>query len=155
MIKYRSWLACVLGCALIAAPASWALVIGISNTQELSFGRFVAASGGSVVLSPGGARSATGAVELIASGPGTPAQYVVSGDPNLTYAISLPADGTVALTSGANTMPVNSFTSSPGLTGTLGGGGTQALAVGATLSVGSAQAGGTYSGSFDVTVIYN
>jgi hypothetical protein len=49
---------------------------------------------------------------------------------------------------------LSNFSSSPSV-GQLSAGGTQTLAVGATLTVGSSQATGSYSGSFDVTVNYN
>jgi hypothetical protein len=153
--KYRIRVLVALVCALMAASVCWAAVIAISNTQGLAFGKFVAGSGGTVTVSPGGVRSASGGVVLVPSDVGTAAQFAVSGDANLTYAISLPADGTVSLASGTNNMAVNAFTSSPSLTGTLGAGGTQTLSVGATLSVGSNQATGSYSGAFDVTVNYN
>lgn len=139
----------------MAASVSWAAAIAISNTQGLVFGRFVGGSGGDVTVSPAGGRSASGGVVLVPSGPGTAAQFIVSGDANLSYAISLPGNGVVVLASGANSMAVNNFTSSPSPTGTLGAGGSQTLSVGATLSVGSNQASGSYSGTFDVTVNYN
>jgi len=115
--KYRTWVLAVLACASMAASVSWAAAIAISNTQGLTFGKFVAGSGGSVTISPGGVRSASGGVVLVPSGAGAAAQFAVSGDANLTCAISLPAAGT--LTSGANSMTVGTFTSSPSPTGTL------------------------------------
>jgi len=154
MKKY--WFLFALVCAATAASVSWAAVIAISNTQALAFGKFVAGSGGSVTVNAAsGVRSASGGALLIASGGGAAAQFNVTGDANLTYAISLPADGVVSLASGANTMTLNTFTGSPSGTGTLSGAGTQTLSVGATLAVGSNQAVGSYSGSFDVTVNYN
>lgn len=155
MKKYRIRVLAALACALMAASVSWAAVIAISNTQGLAFGKFVAGAAGTVTVSPAGVRSGSGGVVLVPSGAGAAAQFAVSGDANVAYAISLPADGTVSLASGANSMAVNTFTSSPSLTGTLGAGGGQALSVGATLSVGSNQAIGSYSGAFDVTVNYN
>ncbi|MDP1536349.1 MAG: DUF4402 domain-containing protein [Burkholderiales bacterium] len=144
-----------LACASMAASVGWAAVIAISNTQGLVFGKFVAASGGTITVSPAGVRSASGGVVLVSSGAGAAAQFAVSGDANVAYAISLPGDGTVSLSSGANSMAVNVFTSSPNLSGLLGAGGTQTLLVGATLSVGGNQASGGYSGAFVVTVNYN
>lgn len=155
MKKYRTRVLVALACTLMAASVSWAAAIAISNTQALAFGKFVAGAGGSVTVSPGGVRSASGGVVLVPSGAGTAAQFAVSGDANVTYAISLPADGTVSLASGTNSMAVNTFTSSPSPTGTLSAGGAHTLSVGATLSVGSSQAIGSYSGTFDVTVNYN
>lgn len=142
----------------IAAPASWAGPIGIgSSTQPLAFGSLVANSGGSVTVAvnPLLSRSAAGGVFLLPSGNWSAASFSVTGDPNLTYAISLPGNGIVALTSGANTMAINDFTSNPALIGQLSAGGSQTLAVGATLSVGGSQPTGSYSGSFTVTVNYN
>lgn len=155
MEKYRARILFALAGALTAASVSWAAAIAISNTQALGFGKFVAGSGGTVTVSPAGGRSASGGVVLVPSGPGAAAQFIVSGDANVSYAISLPGNGVVVLTSSANSMAVNNFTSSPSSTGTLGAGGSQTLSVGATLSVGSNQASGSYSGTFDVTVNYN
>lgn len=134
---------------------SWGAAIAITNTAPLAFGKFVSGSGGTVVISTNGVRSASGGVLLVPSGAGAAAQFAVSGDSNLTYAISLPADGLVALASGANSMVVTTFASSPSLTGALSAGGTQTISVGATLNAGSNQATGNYSGSFNITVNYN
>lgn len=154
MKQFRFWFA-LLG--VVLAPACWA-AITIVNTQALAFGSFSAGSGGGVTVSPGGMRSAGGGVVLLSSGAGTAAQFSVTGDPSVTYSITLPANGGVSLTSGANSMALNNFTSTPSAstpsTGLLSAGGSQTLSVGATLSVGSNQASGSYSGSFDVTVNY-
>lgn len=139
----------------MAASPGWAAAIAISNAGGLAFGKFVAGSGGTVTVSPGSMRSASGGVAVVPSSAGTAAQFVVTGDANLTYAITVPGNGVVSLTNGAYSMAVNNFTSSPNSTGTLGGGGSQTLLVGATLSVGGNQATGSYSGVFDVTVNYN
>lgn len=155
MKKYRVRILVALAGALMAASVSWAAVIAISNTQGLAFGKFVAGSGGSVTVSPAGGRSASGGVVLLSSGAGAAAQFSVTGDPSVTYAISLPGNGVVSLTSGSNSMALNNFTSSPNLTGALSVGGSQTLTVGTTLSVGSNQASGSYSGTFNVTVNYN
>lgn len=128
----------------------------LSNTRGLEFGAFAAGSGGSVVIAPAGTRSATGDVVLISSNTGAAAQFSISGDVDFTYSITLPADGTVTLSDGAgHSMNVNSFTSSPLLTGQLNPAGSQQLAVGATLNVGSNQPAGGYSGGFIVTVNYD
>jgi hypothetical protein len=125
-------------------------------TQALSFGSFSpGGSSGTVTVGTAGARSAAGGAILIPSGSGQAAVFTVSGSANATYAIELPANGVVALTSGIYSMAVNSFTSSPALTGQIGGGGSQTLRVGATLSVSGNQASGSYSGSFNVTLVYN
>lgn len=152
----------MLACAALAAQDAWAghqapvTAISVSNTQTLGFGKFAAGSGGSVTVSPSGARSATGGVVLLSSSGGAAAQFTVSGDPNFTYAISLPANDTVVLTkSGGQTMSLNNFSSSPSPAGQLSVLGKQTVSVGATLSVGSNQATGAYSGAFDVMVDYD
>lgn len=157
MKQLRFWFA-LLGASAVA-PSSWAVLpIGIVNTQALAFGSFAAGSGGSVTVSPAGVRSAGGGVVLLSAGAGAAAQFSVTGDPNLTYSITLPANGVVSLTSGGNSMAINNFTSNPvatsASTGLLSAGGSQTLSVGATLSVGSNQPSGNYSGSFDVIVNY-
>lgn len=143
--------------AATAVPSSWALLeIAIENTQALSFGSFVAGSGGSVAISTSGARSASGDVYLFPSSEGTAAQFTVSGDPNATYTIQLPGNDFVKLTGPGADMGINDFVSSPsGTGGQLSATGSQTLSVGGTLSVGSGQTPGDYSGSFTVTVNYN
>lgn len=130
----------------------------ISDTTALSFGSFVAGSGGTVAVSTAGSRSATGGVTLITSGGGAASQSTVTGTSGSTYSITLPANGDVSLSDGnANTMAVNNFVSNPaatsGSTGLLSGG-SQTLYVGATLSVANSQPAGSYSGTFSVTVTY-
>lgn len=145
------------GLAAVAAPNSWALLdIAIANTQTLSFGSFVAGSGGSVAINTSGARSASGDVYLIPSSQGAAAQFTVSGEPNATYTIQLPGDDFVKLTGPGADMVINGFVSSPsGAGGQLGGDGSQTLSVGGALSVGSGQTPGNYSGSLTVIVNYN
>ncbi len=138
----------------ITAPMSRAQTL--TNPQPLVFGSFAPGlSSGTVTVNAAGARSAGGGVFLVSSGAGSAASYTVGGTGSASYAITLPANGVVVLTSGPNSMAVNNFVSSPALTGVIGGGGTQTLMVGATLSVGSQQPTGSYSGSFNVTVEYN
>lgn len=134
-----------------AAPAQT-----LTNNAALSFGAFTAGSGGSITLAPGGARIKTGSVILVnQGGVASAAQFTITGTPSAVFEITLPLDGTVFLSDGASgSMALNSFVSSPSAVGVLSGGGTQQINVGATLSVGSAQTSGSYSGSFSVTVNY-
>jgi hypothetical protein len=143
----------VVSFALAVLPASAQTIGGATN---LSFGSFLAGSGGSVVVSTGGARTQSGSVLLLGQGSGVAAaQFTVTGTANATYSITLPLNNTVVLSDGnGNTMTVNSFVSNPPATGTLSGAGTQVLRIGATLLVGPNQAPGSYSGTFNVTVNY-
>jgi len=140
--------------ALLAA-AGTAGAQTLSNTSPLSFGAFTAGSGGTIVLSTAGARSKSGGVLLVSQGgAAAAAQFSVTGTASAVYTITLPVDGTVLLSDGSNSMALNGFASSPAGTGILSGGGTAVLSIGATLTVGNAQAPGSYTGSFNVTVNY-
>jgi hypothetical protein len=138
------------------ASATVMTPISISNTAALRFGKFSALTGGTVVVSAAGARSATGAVVLSTTDAGGAASFAVSGDANATYAITLPNSATITHSvDNTQTMAIGTFTSNPSGTGTLSAGGAQTLTVGATLTVGNAQTTGSYSGTFDVSVEYN
>lgn len=141
-------LACAFGATPLCAGA-----LGLTNTQPLSFGKFVAGAG-SITVSPSGTRVAAGDVIALESGPGQAAQFLVTGDPDMAYGVTLPSDGTVTISSGGTGMPVNAFTSSPAST-VLSAGGSQTLSVGARLDVIQGKPPGEYSGSFDVIVEYN
>lgn len=128
--------------------------IAISESQSMNFGSVgpdTAAS--TVVLDTAGAVSSATA-DLV---PGTGAAagvFAVTGEANFTYAISLPASAT--LTSGANSMTVDTWTTATGSgSATLDGTGNDTINVGATLNVGASQAAGTYTGTYTITVDYN
>jgi spore coat protein U-like protein len=127
---------------------------GITNLRPLAFGELSAGlTSGTAVVTPSGTRTFMGGVTPGNSGGVTSAAFLVLGIPLLTYSISLP--GSVVLSAGANTMTVNTFTSNPSGTGQLTVIGVQTLTVGATLQVGASQSSGSYTGTFDVTVVYN
>ena len=126
----------------------------LTNTRGLDFGKFVAGTGGTVVMSPAGARSRTGGVILLNSASANSASFAVGksggGKPLKTVSFSLPSDSAVRLTSGSNSMAVTTFVSSPaaGISNNMSS--TPTVTVGATLQVGANQAPGTYSGSFSL-----
>jgi hypothetical protein len=141
------------------ASATIVTPISISKTVDMNFGNVAVqtATGGTVVMTPAGVRSATGGVTLPTTvGTVAAAVFTVSGQGNYTYAITLPSTD-LTITNGSSTMAVNTFTSNPSPTGTLSAGGTQTLSVGATLNVSAAQAAGLYTSAspFTVTVNYN
>jgi hypothetical protein len=153
--------------ALDAEPASSASAIGTGNatiivpitiaaTANLEFGKLAAGTGVSVVrIDTAGARSlVSGDTTLVTGGTEQAASFDVTGEASQGYAITLPA-GAATLTSGANTMTVDTFTSSVGASSTLSVGGTETFTVGGDLNVGIAQAVGTYTGTFTVMVNYN
>jgi hypothetical protein len=143
----------LLALAAAVAPSPVAAQ-SISTVSALSFGSFVAGTGGSITVSPAGARTQTGGVVLLGQGSSYAAAiFRVSGTAGATYTITLPGNDTVVLSDGTHTMALNGFLNSPP-TGTLSGGGTQMIQVGGTLIVGSGQAPGAYTGTFNVTVNY-
>ena len=149
----QALLAFALGCAPYAAAAQQVV---LSTTRSLDFGRFVAGSGGTIVLSPSGLRSRTGGVVLLNSPNAGQAAFSASRSTldSATFAtaviISVPANGATRLSSGANSMAVGDFVT-PDAQLVVGNGGA-ALAVGATLVVAPNQAPGNYSGSFSIIV---
>ena len=144
--------------ASATASATIITPITITKTTDMNFGNVAVqtGTGGSVIMTPAGARSATSGVTL----PGTAgtvaaASFTVNGQTGYTYAITLPTSVTITDAS-SNNMTVGNFTSTPSATGTLTGG-TQTLNVGATLNVNPAQPAGVYTSAtpFTVTVNYN
>ncbi len=144
--------------ATATATATIITPISISKTTDMNFGNVAAQStaSGTVVLTPAGVRSVTGGTTIPATtGTVSAASFTVTGEADYTYSITLPT-ADVTITSGANTMTVNTFTSTPSGTGTLTEG-SQTVTVGATLNVSAAQPAGTYVSAtpFNVTVNYN
>jgi len=142
--------------ATATASATIVTPISISNTADMNFGN-IATNGlvGTVVLTPESTRTFTGGVTLpAATGTVTAAAFTVTGSGSYTYAITLPTS--VTITSGSDSMIVNSFTSTPSSTGILTAG-TQDITVGATLNLVASQAPGDYTSAapFAVTVNYN
>lgn len=130
---------------------AYAASIYITATQPLSFGSFVAAGGGNVVMSPLGVRTNTGTTTLLSSDPGAPAQFFVTSNKKNNYSITF--SSAINLTGPGASMRLSQFTSSPA-SGNTGANG-QAFSVGGTLRVNSNQTPGDYSGSFSVTVNLN
>lgn len=145
--------------ATATATATIVTPISITKTVDINFGTVAVQSttGGTVVLSVGGVRSKTGGVTLPAvTGTVTAASFDIAGEPNYTYAITLPSSA-LTISSSSNSMTVTTFVSNPAVTGQLTAGGTQTLKVGATLNVAAAQPSGVYvnPAGFNVTVNYN
>lgn len=129
------------------------VAITLTNETGLSFGTITPfGRAGSVTVSPQGAT--TGSSVFVAS-PGSPSNWSVAGAPGAPYAVTLPSNGSVVVTSGANSMAVNNFTHGGGASPVLSASGTGSFNVGATLTVGANQPNGIYTGTFTVTVAYN
>ncbi|WP_198912288.1 DUF4402 domain-containing protein [Parvularcula mediterranea] len=127
--------------------------ITVTKSTDLDFASIApdASTAATVEVTPAGARNC-GAI-LTCSGTVSAASFSVTGADGATFAVTLPAAANI--TSGADTMLVDTFTSSlTGNTGTLTGG-AATFSLGATLNVGAAQPAGSYTGTFTVTVDYN
>lgn len=140
----RAWAASANGTATQVVIAA----LAITNVSALDFG---SAAQGDVAktVAPGSSENADNG------------SFNVTGQANTAYTISLPADGTVTLTTGGGganeTIAVSSFTSTPaaGANGLLNGSGAQVLFVGATrAALGAAQVAGNYTATYTVTVVY-
>jgi hypothetical protein len=139
--------------ATATASARVLTKIQLTKTSDLNFGDLVAGAAlGTAVVNTAGVRSSTGGVSL-AVGTVSQAAFTVQGEPNKSYTIAIPAS--VTISSGANNMTVNTFTSNLASPATLPAGGSQALNIGATLNVGANQATGSYTNTFNVTIAYN
>jgi hypothetical protein len=137
-----------------APPHAANKTANVTTARNLSYGRFAANTGGTIIMSTAGVRSKTGGVVLMSGGTITSASFNLgetgSGKSLSFTTITLPT--TVSMISNANSMTVSNFVSDPANT-VLGTGRTVVL-VGATLTVAPNQPAGNYSGSFQVTVNY-
>ena len=162
--------------AAAASPAN-AFTLSIINNKSLAFGSLIAGSGGTVTIAPSssdpGTRTKTGGVVLMSNSPTyQQGSFTVKCVPTpplnldclLTLSYSIHPVSGITLTSGANSMSVGSFlpysvnnsgSSSTGVLPLLNlFSNSDTLKVGATLTVGSNQAPGNYSGTYSVTVAY-
>ena len=127
--------------------------IAITNTQDLDFGDIISQTTGfTVIVTTAGTRSASNATAILTA-VGEQATFSVTGQENQTFKVTLPAS--VSITDGGvNSMSIAGFNHDLGATPVLDGTGNATLNVGAVLTVGAAQAAGAYTGTFDVTVVY-
>lgn len=143
--------------AVIEPDGGPATQLSLVNTRSLNFGRFVAGIGGSITVSPAGARSRSGGVILMNSaGAGSASFSLVTlngSGATKSVIVSLPGNGVVLLSNGQFTMPVRNFVSGSGTVFLLSPAGAT-IDVGATLDVAPNQPAGSYSGSFQLTVNY-
>ncbi|HLO92361.1 MAG TPA: DUF4402 domain-containing protein [Lentimicrobium sp.] len=129
------------------------------ENSQMNFGKFSPeVSGGQIVLTPDGVRSAQGSV-VLGGGTAQAGKFIITGQANATFTIQLPV-GPSMLTNGSNnTMTIDNWVSNPpaGIgTGILTGG-TETVSIGATLTVGSFENNpvGIYTGTYSLTFAYN
>lgn len=136
------------GASLLGSLAS-------ATVLNLEFGELTAGPiAGTVIMTPNGIRSSTGGVNLSLTGTSNPATFSLTGNPNATYAITLPPSLIIS-DGGSNNMVVDAFNSLPDAVGQLSAAGQQTLTIGGTLNVPANQPMGNYSGVMNLTIVYN
>ena len=138
------------------ATATVVQAISISPTPvtSLHFGDIVPGTGGTVIITT--TDSANTGTITPTNNPSR-AEFTVDGQNGKTYAVTVPGSVTLNGTP-SGTMTASTFTynggggiGNPGVVINTGG----PLYIGATLTVGSGQAAGTYTGTYNVSVDYN
>jgi len=125
----------------------------VTATADLNFGQIAANTGGTVTVNADSTVASSGA--LISTGTRAPAAFDVVGSPDAMVIVTLPT-AAVNLTrvSGTETMSLGGFNTDPNGAFQLDSSGNGAFTVGGTLTVGSGQVPGTYTGTFSVSVEY-
>lgn len=150
--------------ATVTVSAQVVQPLSISSQTPLRFGTVLAGSGaGEIVVDANGTRQLNGSVN-VQPGNFAAATFSLRGDANRNYVVQLPASLTFSVSNatgaGNGDLQVNNFTSRSANTGantnhgTLDASGNDILSVGATLTVPSGAAPGTYSGTVPITVSY-
>jgi len=131
-----------------------------TETSQLNFGKFSPeVQGGQIIVSPDGARVASGSV-ILSGGLANSGIFHLTGAPDATFSIQLPEGPAILTHQNSNkTMLVSDWVSSP-QSGTGTGvlvDGQQYVHLGATLNVGSTVDNpvGLYSGTYNLTFAYN
>jgi uncharacterized protein DUF4402 len=145
--------AALLAVAVSPGQAACTHAITLTENTALSFGTIgVVAGGGTVTLGTSGSRTAPAGFFL--SGATAAGQFTASATSsakNCAVVVSFTAG---SLTGPGNAMTINNFTNNAGASPTLNASGNLTFKVGADLIIGANQAGGSYSGTYTVTVIY-
>lgn len=141
--------------ANIIAPVSITNQDASGVVKDLAFGTIVPSTiTGTVIVAPNGHRTGSDVTLLTNSlTPVTAAAFTIAGLPSTACTIGLP-DSTPLYGNGTP-MTVDNFVSNLGTTVTLDATGKKTFTVGGTLTVGASQVAGSYTGTFNVSVVYN
>lgn len=129
--------------------------LDLTKTQDLDFGDLSSGTttGRATVNANTNALTVTGGVTPLG---GTPraAVFYAAGTINRLFIVQIP-NASITLTNGTGgTMTVSNWTTNGATNRNLGSTGVAVIRVGGRLNVGANQASGTYSGTFNVTVVY-
>lgn len=130
--------------------------LSLLNTQDLDFGTlYPSASAGTATVDPfTGAVTTAGGVTF-ATGVTTAANFMGVGTRNMPIHIKLPKDPAILTRSGGTeTMTVSNWTTDGNTTRQINAFEVFQFKVGGRLNVGANQADGIYTGTFEVTVVY-
>ncbi len=128
--------------------------INVRQLQAMEFGTFASdVSGGSIIISPGGARTVRGAISLLNRGSFGAAEFDISGHPGEMVTIFLPDRVTLNGGKGSAQATVSHLTMASGAV-TLDAQGHARIKIGGTLDIPGSAAAGNYSGNFNIDVRY-
>jgi len=165
-MKIRNILTAAALVAIVAAPASVkaasdsatasatiAAAVTVTKVSDLEFG-LVSPTGtaGTVTISDAGVRTGDANVVLQAGDTPSQASFNVAGAASQAISVTIPASATLT---GPGTDMSATLSQTEAGAQTLDGSGAFTVDVGAVLAVGANQTAGAYSGSFNVTVVYN
>ena len=129
--------------------------LNLTNTADLDFGDLSsgATTGRATVNANTDALTVTGGVTPLGGTPNA-AVFYAAGTINRIFIVQVPT-GTITLSNGSGgTMTVSNWTTNGPVNRNLGPTGVAIIRVGGRLNVGANQASGTYTGTFNVTVVY-
>jgi hypothetical protein len=125
----------------------------VTSTADLQLGQIAANTGGTVTVNADSTVASTGA--LVSTGTRSPAAFDVVGSPSALVLVTLPsAPVNLTRVTGTETMSLGGFNKNPNGAFQLDNTGAGSFNVGGTLTVGSGQVPGTYTGTFSVSVEY-
>ncbi len=132
--------------ATVVAP----IVLVHTPGSALNFGKFTVGTGGTVVVTATGSGSVTSDVGFVPGGSTTTADaFTLTGDISRAFGITT-TNGSIS--NGTKSM---AFTTSPSSSsGTTSLTGTYAFTVGGTLTATGTETAGSYTGSYNATVVY-
>ncbi len=141
---------CAALCASTWSDNAFAALTGVSGNADMKFGKAAgdADISGTIVVNTSSQKSFTGGAYDMGDAP-ISGRFKLLGDDGTAYTCSFPAS--IQLSNGGNTITMDSFTTSPALTGTIGGSGQVLIYVGATLHLAPGQAAAAYSGNLTLT----
>ncbi len=137
--------------------------LAVAKLSDLSFGTVMrpTSGGGNVsVNATTGQVTAGGGAAVMSGGPGgaaSRAAFEVTGEGGLNFSVVVPQNFIMTRTGGQETLQVSLVSTTGGgtLSGRNGSAGSAAFGIGGSTQLNSTTQGGTYTGTFTITVAYN